>query len=57
MDCIIPERQRGRHWEGWDKVMASGETRHGRDVLAVTPRFQREKALRARLKELEAKGS
>ena len=91
MDCIIPERLRDRHWQGWDKVMASGQTRYGKDVLAVpalrrdgstvsieftiqllldasgrvegaaaivrdvTARFQREKALRARLKELEAK--
>jgi PAS domain S-box-containing protein len=91
LDCIIPEKQRSRHWEGWDRVMASGTTRYGRDVLAVpalrkdggtvsieftiqllrdaagriegmsailrdvTVRFQREKALRARLRELEAK--
>ncbi|HSN91855.1 MAG TPA: PAS domain S-box protein [Anaeromyxobacteraceae bacterium] len=91
MDPIVPERLRARHWEGWDKVMASGVTRYGKDVLAVpalrkdgstlsieftiallrdgsgavagaaaivrdvTQRFGREKALRARLKELEAK--
>jgi PAS domain S-box-containing protein len=91
MECIIPERQRPRHWEGWDRVMASGETRYGKDVLAVpalrkdgttvsieftiqllrdasgrvegaaaivrdvSARFQREKALRTRLRELEAK--
>ncbi|MFI5179927.1 MAG: PAS domain-containing protein [Thermoanaerobaculia bacterium] len=35
MDVIIPERQRPRHWEGWEKVMATGVTRYGRDVLAV----------------------
>jgi PAS domain S-box-containing protein len=35
MDLIIPERQRARHWEGWEKVMASGVTRYGREVLAV----------------------
>src|SRR5512134_606847 len=35
MEPIIPERLRGRHWEGWDKVMASGVTRYGKDVLAV----------------------
>jgi PAS domain S-box-containing protein len=35
MDPIIPERLRGRHWEGWDKVMATGVTRYGKDVLAV----------------------
>jgi PAS domain S-box-containing protein len=35
MDLIIPERQRARHWEGWAKVMETGITRYGRDVLAV----------------------
>jgi PAS domain S-box-containing protein len=35
MDLIIPERQRARHWEGWERVMASGVTRYGRDALAV----------------------
>lgn len=35
LDLIIPERQRARHWEGWEKVMATGITRYGRDVLAV----------------------
>jgi PAS domain S-box-containing protein len=36
MDLIIPERLRGRHWQGWDKSMATGVTRYaGRDLLAV----------------------
>ena len=35
LDLIVPERQRERHWEGWDKVMASGVTKYGRDPLAV----------------------
>ncbi len=35
LDLIIPERQRARHWEGWKKVMETGVTRYGRDVLAV----------------------
>jgi PAS domain S-box-containing protein len=35
MDMIIPERQRDRHWEGWARVMETGVTRYGRDVLAV----------------------
>jgi PAS domain S-box-containing protein len=35
LDLIVPERQRQRHWEGWDKVMASGVTKYGRDPLAV----------------------
>ncbi len=35
MDVIIPERLRGRHWEGWKKVMETGVTRYGKDTLAV----------------------
>jgi len=35
LDLIIPERLRGRHWEGYRKVMATGVTRYGREVLAV----------------------
>jgi PAS domain S-box-containing protein len=35
MDLIIPERQRGRHWHGWEQVMKSGHTRYGKDILAV----------------------
>ena len=92
MDLIIPERLRARHWEGWRRVMETGVTRYGKDVLAVpaarkdgttisieftiqlirddagrilgpaaivrdvTARFQREKELRLRLKELEEGG-
>jgi nitric oxide dioxygenase len=36
MDIIIPERLRGRHWDGYHKVMASGVSRYGAgDLLAV----------------------
>ena len=35
LDLIVPERQRGRHWEGWEKVMATGVTRYGKEPLAV----------------------
>jgi PAS domain S-box-containing protein len=35
LDLIIPERLRERHWAGYRKTMASGETRYGRDVLRV----------------------
>ncbi|MDO9068531.1 MAG: PAS domain S-box protein [Deltaproteobacteria bacterium] len=89
LDIIIPENLRGKHWEGYHKVMASGVTRYGSELLAVpgirkdgtrlslefsmvivkgedgtilgtgavirdiTARFQREKALKDRLKALE----
>jgi PAS domain S-box-containing protein len=35
LDLIIPERLRERHWAGYRKTMASGETRYGHDVLRV----------------------
>jgi PAS domain S-box-containing protein len=35
LDLIIPERLRERHWAGYRKTMATGETRYGHDVLRV----------------------
>ena len=35
MDMIIPERLRGRHWDGYHKTMASGVTKYGTDLLKV----------------------
>jgi PAS domain S-box-containing protein len=35
LDLIIPERLRARHWEGYRKVMSTGVTRYGREVLKV----------------------
>jgi PAS domain S-box-containing protein len=35
LDLIIPERLRQRHWDGYSKVMKTGETRYGTDVLRV----------------------
>lgn len=35
LDIIIPERQRQRHWDGYHKTMATGETRYGTDLLRV----------------------
>jgi PAS domain S-box-containing protein len=35
LDLIIPEHLRLRHWEGYRKVMATGETRYGADILRV----------------------
>jgi PAS domain S-box-containing protein len=91
MDLIVPEKHRARHWEGYDRVMQTGVTKYGHQVLAVpaltksggrisiefnvvllhdesgqvigaaatisdvTARWEREKALRAHMAELEAK--
>ncbi|WP_042702548.1 PAS domain S-box protein [Azospirillum sp. B506] len=36
LDIIIPERQRPRHWEGYDEVMKTGVSRYGSgDLLSV----------------------
>jgi PAS domain S-box-containing protein len=35
LDLIIPGRLRERHWQGYGKVMHSGETRYGAEVLRV----------------------
>ena len=35
LDLIIPEKLRERHWEGYHKTMATGETRYGTEMLAV----------------------
>ncbi len=91
MDLIVPEKHRAKHWEGYDRVMQTGVTKYGHQVLAVpaltksgrrisiefnvallhdetgqvigaaatisdvTARWEREKAVRARMAELEAK--
>lgn len=35
LDLITPERLRSRHWEGYNKSMATGTTRYGNDLLRV----------------------
>src|SRR5215469_12707265 len=36
LDLIIPERLRQRHWDGYRRVMTTGETRYGSgDMLSV----------------------
>ena len=35
LDLIVPERLREHHWEGFNRVMETGVTRYGREVLAV----------------------
>jgi len=92
LDLIIPENLRDRHWEGYHKVMASGVTRYGTELLSapgickdgrrlslefsmvivrdangavqgtgaiirdVTARWQKEKAMKERIKALEEMG-
>ena len=35
LDLIIPERLQARHWAGYKKAMASGDTRYNSDLLRV----------------------
>ena len=35
LDIIIPERQRGRHWDGYAKTVETGITRYGTSLLRV----------------------
>lgn len=42
LDLIIPERQRARHWEGYDTVMATGESRYGKGDLLSVPALHKD---------------
>ena len=35
LDLIVPEKLRQRHWDGYQKVMETGETRYGKELLKV----------------------
>jgi PAS domain S-box-containing protein len=35
LDLIIPEKLRARHWDGYRRVMTTGSTRYGKELLAV----------------------
>ncbi len=35
LDIIVPEKIRERHWEGYFRVMKTGETRYGNSLLSV----------------------
>ena len=44
LDLIIPEPQRARHWEGYDRVIASGESRYGAGDLLAAPGLRKDGA-------------
>lgn len=90
LDLIIPENLRGRHWDGYYRVMETGESRYSSEMLSapalrkdgsrlsaefsmvlvkdaddtvlgvgavirdVTARWNREKEMKERIRELEA---
>jgi PAS domain S-box-containing protein len=37
LDLIIPERLRGRHWQGYDQVMGGAESRYGEGAVLAVP--------------------
>lgn len=42
LDIIIPERQRQRHWEGYDEVMKTGVSRYGSGDLLSVPALRKD---------------
>ena len=42
LDLIVPERQRARHWEGYDRVMAGTASRYGEGVLLAVPAMRKD---------------
>jgi PAS domain S-box-containing protein len=42
LDLVIPERLRGRHWEGYDKVMGGAESRYGAGSLLAVPALHKD---------------
>jgi PAS domain S-box-containing protein len=49
LDLIIPERHRDRHWRGFRRVMETGQTRLGAELLRVTARRKNGTELRLAL--------
>jgi PAS domain S-box-containing protein len=44
VDIIIPEPQRARHWAGFRRVMATGESRYGQGDLLAVPGLRKDGA-------------
>ncbi|MGQ9371208.1 PAS domain-containing protein [Azospirillum sp. ST 5-10] len=42
LDIIIPERQRQRHWEGYEQVMKTGQSRYGAGDLLSVPALRKD---------------
>jgi len=42
LDLIIPERLQQRHWDGFHRVMQSGETRYGPGEMLSVPAMRRD---------------
>jgi PAS domain S-box-containing protein len=44
LDIIIPERLRGRHWDGYRRVMEGGASRYGNGDLLAVPALRKDGA-------------
>ena len=42
LDCIIPEKQRAPHWDGYRRVMATGVSRYGAGELLAVPAVRKD---------------
>jgi PAS domain S-box-containing protein len=42
LDLIVPQNLRARHWEGYRRVMATGESRYGDGELLAVPAVTRD---------------
>ena len=42
LDLIIPERLRGRHWQGYDQVMGGAESRYAEGALLAVPALHKD---------------
>lgn len=42
LDLIIPEALRARHWEGWRRVMNTGESQYGEGSLLSVPGLRKD---------------
>ena len=42
LDLIIPEPLRARHWEGWQRVMQTGESQYGEGSLLSVPGLRKD---------------
>jgi PAS domain S-box-containing protein len=42
LDLIIPERLRARQWEGYERVMQTGQSRYGESDLLAVPALRKD---------------
>lgn len=43
LDIIIPEAQRARHWQGFERTIATGKSRYAAGELLAVPALHKEK--------------